>query len=54
MNECRTTDTIRYVHGSEDSVDIDVVYVFDKLPDVSTCKSFCDGKGNENGKDRGE
>lgn len=49
MHECKTTDPIRYVHGSEDSVDIDVMYVFDQLPDVTTCKSICDGKGNENG-----
>lgn len=49
MNECKTMNPIRYVHGSEDSVDIDVIYVFEQLPDVATCKSFCDGKGNENG-----
>ena len=49
MNECKTMDPIRYVHGSEDSIDIDVMYVFDQLPDVATCKSICDGKGNENG-----
>ncbi len=49
MHECKTTDPIRYVHGSEDSVDIDVMYVFDQLPDVTTCKSICDGNGNENG-----
>lgn len=49
MNECKTMNPIRYVHGSEDSVDIDVIYVFDQLPDIAACKSFCDGKGNENG-----
>lgn len=49
MNECKTVNPIRYVHGSEDSVDIDVIYVFEQLPDVAECKSFCDGKGNENG-----
>lgn len=49
MNECKTMNPIRYIHGSEDSVDIDVIYVFEQLPDVATCKSFCDGKGNENG-----
>ena len=49
MNECKTMKPIRYVHGSEDSVDVDVIYVFDQLPDIAACKSFCDGKGNENG-----
>ncbi len=40
---------IRYIHGSEDSVDKDVIYVFDALPALSDCKSFCDGNGDENG-----
>lgn len=40
---------IRYVHGSEDSTDVDVIYVFDALPDIADCKRFCDGNGNENG-----
>lgn len=39
---------IRYVHGSEDSTDVDVMYVFDTLPSTTECKAFCDGK-EENG-----
>ena len=39
---------IRYVHGSEDSTDVDVMYVFDTLPSTAECKAFCDGK-KENG-----
>ena len=40
---------MRYVHGSEDSTDIDVIYVFDYMPRFAQCKNLCDGKGNENG-----
>lgn len=40
---------IRYIHGSEDSTDVDVIYVFDALPGIDDCKHFCDGNGNENG-----
>lgn len=32
---------IRYIHGSEDSIDVDVIYVFDKMPDFNECKKFC-------------
>lgn len=39
---------VRYIHGSEDSTDVDVIYVFDTLPSKLECKGFCDGKG-ENG-----
>jgi len=35
---------IKYVHGSEDSVDIDVFYVFDTLPDFKSCQEFCSDK----------
>ncbi len=46
----RTNDKIiRYIHGSEDSTDVDVIYVFDSLPGIADCKRFCDGNGNENG-----
>jgi hypothetical protein len=33
---------VRYVHCSEDSTDIDVLYIIDELPDFQTCKNFCD------------
>ena len=39
---------IRYVHGSEDSIDTDVFYVFDKMPDMQTCKIFCHTNPDEN------
>jgi len=35
---------IRYIHGSEDSIDIDTHYVFDKLPDFKYCQEFCSNK----------
>lgn len=38
---------IRYIHGSEDSIDLDVYYVFDKLPEFKYCQQFCSDK-NEN------
>ena len=40
---------IRYIHGSEDSTDVDVIYVFDSLPGIADCKRFCVGNSNENG-----
>ncbi|AEO93467.1 gp208 [Bacillus phage G] len=38
---------IKYVHGSEDSLDVDVLYVFDKMPFSAACKEFCSDT-NEN------
>ena len=38
----------RYIHGSEDSTDVDVVYVVDELPDKAECKTFCAEDKNEN------
>jgi hypothetical protein len=38
----------RYIHGSEDSTDVDVVYVVDELPDKAECKRFCSEDPNEN------
>lgn len=35
---------IRYVHGSEDSLDLDVFYVFDKMPSFRDAKEFCASK----------
>lgn len=35
---------IRYVHGSEDSLDVDVYYVFDKMPSFKECQAFCSNK----------
>lgn len=34
----------KYIHGSADSTDIDVVYVIDALPDAAECKKFCSEK----------
>lgn len=39
---------ISYIHGSEDSLDTDIYYVFDELPDFQTCKKFCSDDPNEN------
>ncbi len=38
----------RYVHGSEDSLDTDVYYVFDEMPDFNECKKFCSEDSTEN------
>lgn len=38
----------RYIHGSSDSIDTDVCYVFDVMPDSKECKLFCDSVKTEN------
>lgn len=38
----------RYIHGSEDSLDVDVYYVFDKMPSFQECRDFCSQDPNEN------
>lgn len=35
---------LRYIHGSEDSLDLDVFYVFEKLPTFKECQEFCSDK----------
>ena len=39
---------IRYIHGSEDSLDVDVYYVFDEKPSFDECRRFCSEDPNEN------
>lgn len=39
---------IRYIHGSGDSTDVDVHYVFDEMPNFQTCKAFADEDKTEN------
>lgn len=38
----------KYIHGSQDSTDVDVHYVFDKMPSFAECKEFCDTDKSEN------
>ena len=38
----------RYIHGSEDSTDLDVLYIVDELPDKAECKRFCSADPSEN------
>ena len=38
----------KYIHGSEDSTDIDVHYVFDEMPSYQECKKFCVADKSEN------
>ena len=38
----------RYIHGSGDSTDLDVLYITDEIPDHIQCKSFCDEDPAEN------
>lgn len=38
----------RYVHGSADSTDTDVVYSVDTLPSLDVCKKFCSASPSEN------
>lgn len=42
-------EIIRYVHGSKDSTDLDVIYVFECEPSLEECKKFCLSKAPENG-----
>ena len=39
---------IRYVHGSADSTDLDVMYVFPQMPDAVECQRFCNEDLREN------
>ena len=39
---------IKYIHGSADSLDKDIHYVFDELPPLNDCKVFCSTDPNEN------
>lgn len=39
---------IKYFHGSEDSTDIDVFYVFDTKPSYHECHTFCSADTVEN------
>lgn len=42
-------DTIaRYVHGSEDSTDLDVIYIADRIPETPECPLFCNDDPLEN------
>lgn len=34
----------KIIFGSEDSLDIDVVYIFDEMPSLNDCKKFCSDK----------
>lgn len=36
----------KYIHGSGDSTDVDVIYVVDVLPSLQECKRFCSNKDN--------
>ena len=38
----------RYIHGSEDSTDTDVIYIVDELPDKAECKKWCSEDSSEN------
>jgi hypothetical protein len=35
---------MKYIHGSEDSIDVDVYYVVDSLPSFQECQDFCSDK----------
>lgn len=38
-----------YIHGSADSVDKDIVYILEEIPDFNKCKMFCASlEGNPN------
>lgn len=39
---------IRYIHGSEDSTDLDVIYVFEELPSIPECQQFAQTRKEEN------
>ena len=37
-----------YVHGSEDSMDIDTLYLFPEIPSHKECINFCSGSKVKN------
>lgn len=37
-----------YIYGSEDSTDVDIAYIVDKLPSLQECKKFCSEDKKEN------
>jgi len=39
---------IKYIHGSEDSIDTDVYCVFDRMPSYQECQKFCSENPDEN------
>ena len=39
---------VRYIHGSADSTDLDVVYVFETMPSFEECQIFCRSDPKEN------
>ena len=39
---------VRYIHGSADSTDLDVVYVFEEIPPFEECQLFCRSDPKEN------
>lgn len=39
---------VSYIHGSEDSTDLDIFYVFDKMPSFDECRKFCSANPDEN------
>lgn len=38
----------RYIHGSQDSIDCDVVYIVDEMPTAQDCAAFCSADPSEN------
>lgn len=38
----------RYIHGSEDSRDCDVIYIVDKIPSIQESAEFCNADPSEN------
>lgn len=39
---------IRYIHGSQDSTDLDVIYVFEEMPSPQECQQFAASRKDEN------
>ncbi len=48
MQCIKTEKMVKYIHGSGDSTDNDVIYVVDKLPSLQDCKRFCSNQDNPN------
>ena len=38
----------KYIHGSEDSTDVDTYYIVDAVPSFKESKKFCDSIKDEN------
>lgn len=39
---------LKYIHGSQDSTDVDVMFIFDEIPQKADASRFCSDNTVEN------